>query len=91
MSLGLGTSMLVQLYGNMKEGRCVPSLQLLNLARDLDICLGHNSSPIETFAADVRPNESKCLLISLASLNAIRVERSATVYVAKLLFSIPIK
>ena len=59
MPLALGTPLLVQLFCGVKRGICVPSVQLLTVAQDLDICIAHSSFPVETFAVDVRPILSK--------------------------------
>ena len=60
MELTLGSPVMVQLYCGVKDGIGVPSLQLLAITRDLDVCTAHTSSPIKIFAADVRPTSSKC-------------------------------
>ena len=59
MELILSTPLLVQLYCGVKKGIGVPSIQLLAVSKDLDVCTAHTASPIEIFAADVRPDQSR--------------------------------
>ena len=55
MELTLGSPVMAQLYCGVKNGIAVPLLQLLAIAKDLDVCVAHTASPVEIFAADVRP------------------------------------
>nr|CAB3252515.1 helicase with zinc finger domain 2 [Phallusia mammillata] len=50
-----GLPILVQLNPRIRRGMLEPTVQLLCLADDFDLCLSHQTDAVETFASDVRP------------------------------------